>query len=143
MYMDTRGEKIIPERSSAAKDSHRKEVLWQITIPFILGLVVLLALAVGSVFLSNGAVSRWASISLIWLILPNLLFTLIFTIILGAILYGVIKLIGAMPGLFLKLYDILDKVQEKLVQFQNTAAKPIFTVGGWTAAVKALFGKQS
>ncbi len=141
MNMDIRGEKIIPDRVLAARASHRRQVLWQITIPFILGLIILIALAVGSVFLSSGAISRWASISLIWLILPNLLFTLIFIAILGGILFGVIKLIGVTPRLFNRLHELLDKVQQAAEKIGNTAAKPVITVYGWAAAVKAVFGK--
>ncbi len=109
-----------------------------------MGLFIAIALGVGAVFLSSSssALLIWASVSLIWLILPALLITLIFILILGAILYGVIKLIGALPGLFQKLFNLLDTIQQKVEQGSNTAAKPLITVYGWSAAVKALFGRQ-
>lgn len=83
----------LPERNPVTHRAHRREVLLQVTIPFVIGLVIFL---LGSVLVTLGpddAVSCWGDTSLIWLIVPQLFLCLLFLILMAALAYGVIWLI--------------------------------------------------
>ena len=132
------------ERNPVTRDAHRRQVLWQITLPFVVGVLLILALAVLSVVSALGGgevVSRWADISLIWLILPMIVFTLIFLAVVSGLVYLVVKLIGVLPGYAFKAQEFLASLQEKLRSLSDKAAQPVIKVGGVWAGVRKLFGK--
>jgi hypothetical protein len=124
---------------------HQREVLWQITIPFIVAVIILLVFAVITVLagIQGNAerLSAWADTSLIWLILPTMLFTLIFSIVLGGLLYLVVRLIHALPRYTYKLHQIILRVNEKIRSASDTAAKPVIKTSGFWASVRALLGR--
>jgi hypothetical protein len=132
---------LVPTRNLETQAAHRREVFWQITIPFIVGIILLL---VGAVFASlSGAApaSLWADVALIWLILPMLVVLLIFTAITGGLVYLVIKLNQGLPGLAYKAQNLVRMVQQKLTTGANLAVKPVLKVEGMRAMVKAIFGR--
>ena len=92
---------IIRPRNPKTHAKHRREVLWQITIPLLVVLLLLLGL-VGLVIWSSvqadPEVSRWANVSLVWLVVPVIILSFIFLLLLSAITFGVIKLIQVLPG---------------------------------------------
>jgi uncharacterized Tic20 family protein len=132
------------ERNPAARAAHKRQVLWQITLPFILAILVILGLAVLTVVISLGSgetASRWADVSLIWLILPTMLFAFIFLVIISALAYLVIKLIGVFPEYTYRVQEFLEKVKARLRAASDTAARPVIQAGGFFAAVRVLLGK--
>jgi len=128
-------------RNPLSEATHRREVLWQITIPFALGVILILAVAivVGIGGTAGGNVSLLADLSLIWLIIPALIAMLIFTILLSAILYGVIRLIGVLPYYALRTLDFLQRVQSYIRKGADVAAAPVVRVHGVRAALRRLF----
>lgn len=133
------------ERNSVTEADHKRDVLWQITLPFVVGVLVILifgALVIVSAVKGPEGVSLWADISLIWLIIPALLITLLAAAVLGALLYGVIRLIDVLPRYTYKAQLLLNTVQRKIAQFSNTAAEPVMKASTWTAALKALFRQR-
>ncbi len=134
----------LKERNPATRAAHQRQVLWQITAPFVAGMLVILALVVltiMSAFGGGAVVSRWADISLIWLILPNLVFALILTLLVAALIYGLVKLIGVLPEVTFDIQEFLAIMQARIKAIADSLARPVIQVGGFWAAVRALFGK--
>jgi hypothetical protein len=134
----------IKERNPVTRAAHKHQVLWQITLPFILGILVILALAVLTVVAAlggGGIVSRWADISLIWMILPSMIFALIFLAIVSGLVYVVVKLIGVFPEYAFKAQEFLAQVKARLQAASDAAARPVVKAGGFFAALRVLFGK--
>jgi hypothetical protein len=135
---------IEPEVNPKARQAHKSQVLWQITIPFFVIVALFLAVAllvIVSGARGNGTISMWADISLIWLIMPVLLILLVILAINGGLLYGIIKLIGVLPGIFFKLQRVLSKIHEKVEAGSNAAAAPFIKASSLRAAIKALMGR--
>lgn len=131
---------LLPERNPATHRIHRREVLWQITVPLVVALLVivaLMALTILSAVRGPSAVSRWADISLIWLILPMLVVTLLFMAITGAIAYGVIKLIGALPRFTLRVQSIVALLGQRAHQISDKIVAPFIKIDSFGASVKA------
>jgi hypothetical protein len=143
--MDTMGTEKYKPKNPITYAKHRREVFWQITIPIILGAIVLIALAVWVSLVSFGdqvLADKWASVSLIWLIIPAMVFTLVFAVILGGLTYLVMKIIQVFPAITFKVEEFMLKVRTRARQITDAAVKPVTaTKSGW-AAVRVLFGKE-
>jgi uncharacterized BrkB/YihY/UPF0761 family membrane protein len=88
-----------PERNPKTHQAHRREVFLQITLPLIIGLIIALALAVLAVVAatSDGNIKQAGDAALIFLIIPLMFVTVLFTLIFSALAYGIIRLNGTLP----------------------------------------------
>lgn len=143
--MDKKGTDKYKPKNPITYAKHRREVFWQITIPLILGAIVLIGLAVWLSLVSFGdqvLAGKWASVSLIWLIIPAMVVTLVIAVILAGLVYLVMKIIQAFPAITFKVEEFMLMVRTRARQITDTAVKPVTaTKSGW-AAVRALFGKE-
>ena len=128
----------VPERNQQTHLAHRREVLWQITVPSIAGIILLLAVAVLASLSGSAPARLWGDVALIWLILPMLVVLLVFTVILGGLVYLVVRLNLALPGLAFKAQDLVRAVQDKLTAAADLAVKPVFKVEGMRASLKSM-----
>ncbi len=132
-----------PERNPVTHAAHKREVFWQITFPLVIGIIIILALAVGSGFISQNSASQAANISTLWLILPVLMFSLIFTFLFGGLAYGLIRLIGILPPYAALVQNYFVLISLKVRQASDIAAEPVLKVASAWALLSALFGKRS
>jgi uncharacterized membrane protein YhdT len=136
----------IEERNQMTRQAHRQQALWQIILPFTVGLLVILFIVVITLLSAasgSGDISLWADISTIWLLLPVIFFTLIFFAIVSGLVYLVIRLIGVLPKYAFKTQNIMSKVQEKVRLASDKAAEPFIKVNGFWAGTRRLFGKRN
>jgi hypothetical protein len=132
----------LPERNPLTRAVHRREVFWQIIFPLIIGAALILALAVGAGLVSYNTASQAANISTIWLILPALALTFIFTLVLAAVTYGLIRLIGILPPYAALAQNFFVLVNQKVRKVSDQAAEPVIKVASLQARLNALFGKR-
>jgi membrane protein implicated in regulation of membrane protease activity len=88
--------------------AHRRQFLWQILAPFLLLAALILAGAVWIVVGGANQARLWADVSLIWLLAPMLVLALAFTIVLGALIYGLARLSKAAPRLTGRAQELAD-----------------------------------
>jgi hypothetical protein len=91
----------VPERNPSTYAIHRREVFWQITLPLGIALLLILGMVTGVILAGIkdvGDISRWADISVIWLLIPAIVITLISFIAVTGFVYLVTKLLGILPG---------------------------------------------
>lgn len=129
-----------PRSNPITQASHQREVFWQIAFPLILGVLVILALAAGTFFMSSNLASQAANISAIWLILPVLIFTFIFLALLAGLTFGLIKLIGILPPYAAIVQNFFVLIKVKVRQASDVAAEPVIKVASARAWLGALFG---
>ncbi|HEX7973228.1 MAG TPA: hypothetical protein VF498_02380 [Anaerolineales bacterium] len=128
----------LADRNPATRKAHQREVLWQITVPLIVGLLALLALCVLAAIGPAAVASRWADVSLIWLILPMFIVLLIIIAIFGGIAFGVIKLIGVLPIYSRKVQDLFVMIGAQVRRFSDMAVEPVLRVHGFKASLQRL-----
>ena len=134
----------IIEVNPVTQGAHKREVLWQITVPFVIVLLIFLGFVVFTAvsgIQGNGQLSRWADTSLIWLILPTLLIAFIFMALLAALVYGLFRLLRVLPGYTRKAQDIVYRIQDRVEAASNLAARPVIKVEGFRAALRAFLGR--
>src|SRR3989304_73237 len=97
-----------------AQARHKQEVLWQITLPLILGIIFFIG---ASVFVTLGAgsdASRWADATLVWLIIPWLIVSILVIGVQIGLIYVVVKLIHKLPSVSYTLYGLLRRVHARV-----------------------------
>ncbi len=129
-------------RNREIRATYRREVLIQIILPFAVGLIIILALAVLAAIGPAGNQNQWMSVSLIWLLIPVIGGAFVIFIILAAMVYLVTRLIGVVPRYSLRVQSFTFMIEDKVRQICDTAVKPVEKVSGLAASIAALFGKQ-
>ncbi len=137
----------LPERNPVTHAAHRREVLLQISMPLLIGVLLVLAAIIGVVWAGvvgspdvNGTplVSRWADVSLLWLLIPALIFALIFLILLGSLVYALTMLLSVLPGYARLTQDFFLRVQEKTKLVADKLVEPVLKLHSFRAGARAL-----
>jgi uncharacterized protein involved in cysteine biosynthesis len=137
--MDAQNRSLHHERNPKTHAEHKREVFWQITLPLLIGILLMLA-AVAAIILSATQpvtdLGRWSDVSLMWLILPSLFFALILLIILIGFVYLISYLLRLIPryAVIVQLYFELAK--SKVSQLTNLTIEPIFRMRSIWAAMR-------
>lgn len=124
---------------------HRRQMWQQIILPVVLATVLMLALIVLiciATFRDNGDAGRWAAISTIWIVIPILFAGLMTLIVLGGLIYLMLRLLGILPTYTGLAQDYVQLGALYVQRFTEAAVKPIFAVDGLVAYFKAIFGRQ-
>lgn len=118
---------------------HKREYWLQIMLPLIISLLVVLIFAVLVIVVgTNGEVSQWANVSLIWLIAPMLFFSLIGLALLIGLAYGIFRLLQVLPFYTSRLQDFLQRVNQQVSQVCDRLVEPVIKVKKRSASIKAL-----
>lgn len=139
--MDSPTKFLLPERNPITHARHRKEVFWQITIPMAIGVLLFLLVAT-VVFLSATHeatnLSRWADVSLIWLILPSLFFALLFLVFLTGFIYLIIVFLKLAPNYARIIQQYFEIGKYKIFHFSNLVTRPFIKTRSTWAVVRHL-----
>jgi len=136
----------LPHTPHASYLRHQKERNLQIFLPVILSAILLIALVALmslATFNTGGDVSRWAAISTIWLILPMLLGGLILLALLVALIYGMSRLLGALPHYTGIAQHYVHLAQNRIVQGADSTSAFLINIEGHLANVKAFFKRMN
>jgi hypothetical protein len=117
---------------------HKKEVLWQITVPMLVGSVILLALAALAVGIVPGDARRWADISMIWLMVPVMLVTLLSLLFLAGSIYAVMRLIVVLPKYSYQALGWLLLLGLQLQRLNDRLVEPFLRMHMLSASMKTL-----
>jgi hypothetical protein len=136
--MDPYEPKELPERNPVTYERHRKEVMWQILVPVLIGAVIVLALAILATTGTYAQVSKGVDVSVIWLITPLFIIALIFLLLLGAMIYAVMSLLGILPGYARLAQDYFDAFRVQAGIVSDKAVEPILRMESIKASLRAL-----
>lgn len=108
--------------------AHRRQFIWQIILPLIVALALLVT---GAIFVVIGGDSRarlWADISVIWLVAPALILALLGIVVLGFLVYAIARLLKATPRFTSKAQDIAQRISSGTRKAADTTVKPVLWV---------------
>lgn len=131
-----------PFKKTASYQAHKRDFIWQILVPIIIALVLVIAASVVVATGSDASTRQWADTSTIWLLIPLLVFAFISLIGLGGMIYGMAKLLNITPIYTQQLYALICLAAEKVEDVADATAKPIFFVEGISASIKSLFQQK-
>ncbi len=114
----------------------------QIVLPVALSAVALVALTVWisyATFQQGGDVERWAAISTIWIVIPIIFVGLIVLALLGALIYGMARLLDALPYYTDIAQNYAFVARGYILRGARATVKPIRAVGKWAQTAKTFF----
>lgn len=141
-------EKYLTDLQNQIKNDHKKKSFWQIWLPLAVSIVVMLVLCVFVVLLTTRDTSgdfslKWSSISIIFMSLPAMLFSLLFLALLIGVIYLLIKLYAILPHYAHQLRYILKKAGEFIHMACDRVSAPIILVNSNYAGFSTLFKKKN
>jgi hypothetical protein len=125
-------------RNPVTLQAHRKQVLWQITVPLVIAAIVILILAVLVATGSPQGASLWADIALIWLLIPIMIASLIILVLLAGLVYAVIWLVRTIPAYALQVQNFMIMIASQVERLGNMLVEPIMRASAFLASLQAL-----
>jgi membrane protein implicated in regulation of membrane protease activity len=122
----------MPPFESPTLRNHRRQRFWQIFFPFLVVAVLLLA---AGVFAALGGARVWADVSLIWLVVPLLIFALLFLALLVGMIYLVARLTRGVPPITAKAQFYGRRISGGVRGAADKAVQPIL----WLEQIGATF----
>ncbi len=117
----------------------------QIILPIVLTVILIIALIVLiniATFRDGGDVARWAAVSTIWIAIPIMIGMLIFTVILGGLVYLLARLLNITPTYTGMAQDYVRKAAVYVKQAADSVVKPIIGLEGFIASIKKFLGRE-
>lgn len=143
-YYPAMGNQIEPTkvmRNPTTHKAHRKEVFWQITLPFVIGTILLLALAIAASWGAIGEVRAWGDVGIIWVILLMFIPGLLLLIVLAALVYGLTVILHRLPEFALQAQNMLQMISWRVKQGADKSVEPILRIESARASLKSIFHK--
>ena len=137
--MISRQEKKLPFKDKdnpLTARKHRREFWWQILIPIIF-LFILLVYGVYFLLSNNTAsVASMAQIGSMMLLLPVILFAVVFFVLCLALIYLLAIVIKWIPPKANLLQNIIYRVNHRVKQAADISVKPLIFIESWTKAAR-------
>lgn len=136
---------VLPEPVHESYKRYRKQRTRQILLPVVLaallciGMVVLTGIAT---FSWNGDVGRWAAISTMWISIPVCLMGFVFLALTVGMIYLMGRLLGVAPTYTGKAQNFVHKLAIRIRRVADMVVKPVLSVNGFGATIKALLGRK-
>lgn len=140
---DSRSSGNLHQRNPVTFKKHRGQVFWQIYFPLIIVIVLALVAAVLAVMASAGALSKWADISLIYLVLTTMVAALILMALTILGIVGMRRALQAMPALLFRGQIFFFRLEQRLRAISDNLAEPAVKVNSQYAGLKTLFSRRT
>lgn len=129
----------LPDPNPMTTSIHKREVFWQISLPFFAGIIIFLVLVVLGWMATSQDASLWADVSLIFLIIL-LGFLFFFILALSSMLvYLFIVIHKQLPPYSRLVQDYADQARTNTRRVADRAVEPVMRTQGLRASIAALF----
>ncbi|HEY2980026.1 MAG TPA: hypothetical protein VGJ22_02500 [Anaerolineales bacterium] len=135
----------LPHPQHASYLAHRRQVIWQVILPMVLAVLLLIGFALWisfATFRGGADVGRWAAISTIWIVLPVLLAGLIVLVLLLGINYLVMRLRQITPTYTGLAQDYVFRGAAVVKRVTKAAVEPIFLIDRLVGNMKGFIGRR-
>jgi len=139
-------EEITPslqQRNPITYQAHRRQAFWQIYLPLIVFTILVIATIVLVIIASNEQVSKWADISLIFVISITMV---AFLVVIVGLAFSVVytrRLLRATPYFFFNAQRFIYLVEIRVKRVSNVSVEPILKINSFFAGAGALRRKQN
>jgi hypothetical protein len=116
---------------------HRRQVLWQITVPVLVGALILVALAGLAVAADASQTSQLADISLITLVIPAMIFGLIYVVLMLGSIFLLVRLIKELPFFTFRAQNFLALVELRVIRIGDALSEPFLRTHSFQASLRA------
>ena len=110
---------------------HKKQTFWQILAPLAITVILFILISVTASISSSTNYDlslHWANVSAILLLIPILLASLIFLVVLAGLVYGLAKLLSIIPPYFGQAVLFFSQASEIVLKGANKIVAPVLSV---------------
>ena len=129
---------LIPE--DVSRPAKKRDYRVWIYLPFLIGVLVLAGIVFLVVRAGFGSMSAWADASLALMLLPTIVLGLIPLVLVGLMIFGVVKLIDVLPESFQSVMNIFKQVEKAAQRTGDIAVRPLITAKSSWAGLQASCG---
>lgn len=133
----------LQQRNPITYQAHRRQAFWQIYLPLIVFTILVIATIVLVIIASNEPVSKWADISLIFVISITMV---AFLVVIVGLAFSVVytrRLLRATPYFFFNAQRFIYLVEIRVKRVSNAAVEPILKINSFFAGAGAIRRKQN
>ena len=134
---------ILQQRNPITYQAHRHQAFWQIYFPLIVFTILVIATIVLVIIANNAQVSKWADISLIFIISITMV---AFLVVIVGLVFSIVysrRLLKATPYFFFNAQRFIYLVEVRVKRVSNVAVEPILKINSFFAGAGALRRKQN
>lgn len=134
-------DRITPElkqRNPITYEAHRRQTFWQIYFPLIVFGILVIITIVLALFADDQADSKWADISLIFMISIAMVAFLIVIIGLVAAAYYTTQLLKETPYFFFTVQRYSYLIEIRVKTYSNAAVEPFLRLHSFIAGARAI-----
>jgi len=128
-----------PHFDSTTLRAHKRQRFWQILMPAMLFIVLILVAGGFVIGAEAGQTRLWADIATIWLIAPLMFSALLCMAVLGGMIYAVALLTQITPRCTLQAQNFALRLTAGVKRGADAAVKPVVWLEQARAALKSLF----
>ncbi len=132
----------LPEPNPVTRAAHKKDFFKKVTLPLVLGILVLFGLVITFILVPVGDLETWSQIATIFLIGLWLIIGLILLTLVGGLVYLVSAILKVLPPYTRMAQDGLETIREQATKGADITAKPIIQIQSFLAAVNMIFGRK-
>jgi len=121
---------------------HRQQIFWQVWVPLIGGIFIVLILSILFFASSSSNVvetGRFADISIILITIPFLIVFLFFLTFFALLIFGIYKLTVVIPQLSFKLYMYVVIACDFVRLWSDRIVAPLITTRSWLSKIGRIF----
>jgi len=125
-------------KSILNQSNHQKQTLWQVWVPLLVGILLIVGLAILAVTTSMGSGDeggRLAGISLIFLLIPSLVFCIFLLALLALLIFGIYKLTEVLPVYSFKAWGYVVIASDFIKVWSDRIAQPVIISQEWIASL--------
>jgi hypothetical protein len=144
--MADKKDRPIPATPEERIAEHKRQMLLQVWLPLVAGVLLVLVIAVFTVVgaaRGSSQIERWGNLSAIYVLIPTFISSLVTIALLFFMVKGLSSLIHKLPGWMYWVQAVFARIYALVYQTANRAAAPIVSVGGVVEGLKTARKKLS
>jgi lipopolysaccharide export LptBFGC system permease protein LptF len=130
-------------RNRVTQQAHKRQVFWQISVPLIVVVIIVIALALMAGFAGRDEISTWADISLILMLIPVFIVLLLSLAVFAGSAYGLRKLTQIIPFYTFRAQSFMMRAGRQLRKISDAAVEPVLRTNSMLAGWKAFRSRLS
>jgi hypothetical protein len=128
---------VLAETEPKPTKEHRTQVLWQIWLPLILSIGMVICIAVSMIGAGTIAIQKYANLSTIYLIIPNMVVGLVILVLISAMIYGLLRLFSVFLIYSRLVQDYFFNAAVVIRLWSDKAAAPFLSIRAGLAGLRA------
>lgn len=132
----------LPEPNPFTQRIHRQEILRQVIIPLILGIILVVVIVYGLGRANMGDLDRWVEVSIIFLLLPLFILGWVPLAAIIFLIYAISQILRLLPPYTRLTQQAIRRIEGQIKSGANFSVRPLIQIESFLAIVDQIFGRR-